>query len=148
MTTLKGLHRRKVSTSVPRAGGRVPGAVFGAALATAAGALLASAPVAGALLGATAIEGCGGDDTASPEAGPADAEPPVVDLCDAFTGVGTACPTAGPLVCFPMCDSGGCFCKSTPDGPRWGCVTDTSCQPACAPIDDACAAAPTGTGSE
>jgi hypothetical protein len=136
MTTLKGLHRRKLATWAQRAARRTLAAAGAAALAAAA------------LLAATAMEGCGGDDTASPEAGPADAEPPALDLCDAFTGVGTACPTAGPLVCFPMCDSGGCFCKSTPDGPRWGCVTDTSCQPACAPIDDACTAPPTGTGSE
>jgi hypothetical protein len=136
MTTLNGLHRRKLATWAQIAATRTLAAA------------LAAAPAAASLLAAIAIEGCGGDDTAAPEAGPADAEPPAVDLCDAFSGVGTACPTAGPLVCFPMCDSGGCFCKSTPDGPRWGCVTDTSCQPACAPIDDACAVPATATGSE
>jgi hypothetical protein len=132
MTTLKGLHRRKLATWVQ----------------VAAGSLLAARPAAALLCGAIATVGCGGDGTTSPEGGPADAEPPAADLCDAFTGVGTACPTAGPLVCFPMCEAGGCFCKSTPDGPRWGCVTDTSCEPACAPLDDACAPLPTGTGSE
>jgi len=82
--------------------------------------------------------GCGSEDKASPEAGPFDAASPRVDLCDAFTGVGTACAAASPLACFPMCEAGGCFCGDTPDGPRWGCVTDRSCEPSCAPIDDAC----------
>ncbi len=62
------------------------------------------------------------------------------DLCDAFTTVGSACPTASPTRCFPMCDAGGCFCRATAGGPQWACTTDLSCLPPCAPIDDACAA--------
>jgi hypothetical protein len=101
-------------------------------LRNAIGALAAS----GALL---ACPGCGGDGTASAEAGAIDAKAPI-DFCDAFTGVGTACPGASPLVCFPMCEAGGCFCRETPEGPRWGCVTDRSCEQACAPLEeDACA---------
>jgi hypothetical protein len=118
MATPSGLHRRQLAT-----------VVLVAALSAAAA-------------------GCGSHDSASPEGGLADAQAPVFDLCDAFTGAGTACLAASPLICFPMCDSGGCFCKSTPDGPQWGCVTDTSCEPTCAPLDDACAPLSPETGSE
>jgi hypothetical protein len=63
------------------------------------------------------------------------------DPCDpdAFTGVGSACPAASPLRCFPLCEAGGCSCNETDNGPRWACVTDLSCLPQCAPLDDACA---------
>ena len=84
------------------------------------------------------LPGCAKND-AGADGGPTDAEPPVIDLCDAFTGVGSTCPLASPVVCFPMCEAGGCSCSDTPDGPRWGCVTDRSCEQVCAPIDDACA---------
>jgi hypothetical protein len=91
--------------------------------------------------------GCGGDHTTSVDAA-VDAPAPI-DLCDAFTGVGTSCPGASPLVCFPMCEAGGCFCRETPDGPQWACVTDRSCEPTCAPIDeDACAEGSSATVSE
>jgi hypothetical protein len=80
---------------------------------------------------------CSGNEQTTAADGGGDAAP--LDLCDAFTGVGTACPRAGPLVCFPMCEAGGCFCSETPDGPQWSCVTDRSCEQVCAPIDDACA---------
>src|SRR5450432_182341 len=83
--------------------------------------------------------GCHSEEAAPPEGGVADAAAPSFDLCDAFTGVGTACAAASPRICFPMCEAGGCFCSNTADGPRWGCVTDRSCEPACAPLDDACA---------
>ncbi len=75
----------------------------------------------------------------SEDAGVEDAGAPLFDLCDAFTSVGSACPTASPVRCFPLCEAGGCYCGQTAEGPRWNCVTDVSCQPACAPIDDACA---------
>jgi hypothetical protein len=92
---------------------------------------------------AAALAACGGDHTSPPEpseAGPMDAGP-AANLCDidAFTGVGTACPMASALVCFPECEAGGCTCEATAAGPRWACVTDRSCLPSCAPIDDACA---------
>jgi hypothetical protein len=86
---------------------------------------------------AAAVLSCGNNEQAAPVEGGTDAAP--LDLCDAFTGVGTACPRAGPFVCFPMCEAGGCFCSETPDGPQWRCVTDRSCEQVCAPIDDACA---------
>jgi hypothetical protein len=90
---------------------------------------------------ASASLGCGGDHAEAAEAGPEDATA-AVNVCDidAFTGVGTACPAPSALVCFPQCEAGGCSCQATPDGPRWACVTDRSCLPSCAPIDDACAA--------
>jgi len=67
-----------------------------------------------------------------------DGATPLLDICDAFTEVGTACPLASPVRCFPECEAGGCFCRATSEGPRWACETDLSCVPDCAPIDDAC----------
>jgi hypothetical protein len=64
----------------------------------------------------------------------------VVTICDEFTEAGARCSLAGPFVCFPMCEAGGCSCRPTADGPRWGCTTDLSCVPDCGPIDDSCAA--------
>ena len=87
-----------------------------------------------ATLAALAALACVNEPAAPAEAGPSDAEAPALDLCDAFTGAGTACPLAGPLVCFPYCD-GGCSCGVTAGGPKWACVTDLSCTPACSPID-------------
>ena len=127
MATLRGLHRPKALTA--------PTSILALALWLAAA-------------------GCHSDEAAAPaEGGLADARAAAVDLCDAFTGVGTACPAAGPQICFPMCEAGGCFCSDTADGPRWGCVTDRSCEPPCAPLDDACAsdasgAPPADTGPE
>jgi hypothetical protein len=63
-----------------------------------------------------------------------------LDLCDAFTESGAACLLASPVRCFPECESGGCFCRATPEGPRWACDTDLSCVPDCAPIDEECGA--------
>ena len=83
---------------------------------------------------ALATLGCVNEPGAQAEAGPSDAEAPALDLCDAFTGAGTSCPLAGPLVCFPYCD-GGCSCGVAAGGPRWACVTDLSCTPACAPLE-------------
>jgi len=64
----------------------------------------------------------------------------VVTVCDDFTEAGAPCSMASPLVCFPMCEAGGCRCHATAAGPRWECTTDLSCLPDCAPIDDACLA--------
>ncbi|HTB75673.1 MAG TPA: hypothetical protein VK762_20620 [Polyangiaceae bacterium] len=116
-------------------------ATFAHARSLAAAALCAAALTS---LASLACAGCANHDSTEAEAGPADAQAPF-DLCDAFTGVGTACPGASPLVCFPMCEAGGCSCSESPDGPRWGCVTDVSCQPSCAPIEgDACDETSTG----
>jgi hypothetical protein len=82
-----------------------------------------------------------GSTDASTEGGPSDAAP-VFDLCDAFTEVGASCPAASSILCFPLCEAGGCSCELTSAGPRWACVTDLSCVAPCAPIDafeDACA---------
>jgi hypothetical protein len=83
---------------------------------------------------------CTSGNEASQEGGPPAADAaPIFDLCDAFTEVGATCPMASPVTCFQECEAGGCFCDETSSGPRWTCVTDRSCLPACAPIDDACA---------
>jgi hypothetical protein len=60
------------------------------------------------------------------------------DICDEFTEVGAVCPRVSPVRCFALCDTGGCYCEATPQGPRWTCHTDTTCIPDCAPIDDGC----------
>jgi hypothetical protein len=94
---------------------------------------------------ATAIAACStsGATAASDDASaPSDAAAPTYDLCDAFSGVGTACALPGPFVCFALCD-GGCTCGGTADAARWACVTDLSCVPGCSPLDaldGACAA--------
>jgi len=80
----------------------------------------------------------GGSDGAVDAAGDATAD--VVTVCDEFTEVGAPCSLASPLVCFPMCEAGGCSCRPTASGPRWACTTDLSCVPDCAPIDETCGA--------
>ena len=90
------------------------------------------------------ITGCGGDGVAT-EAGAPDVLEEAIDLCGAFTSAGGACPRAGPTRCFPMCRTGGCFCRAGAGGPAWTCTTDTSCLPQCGPLDDACAASSPGT---
>ncbi len=69
----------------------------------------------------------------------ADGSYTVIDVCDAFTGVGTSCPLASPVRCFPACEASGCFCTGTHAGARWTCQTDLSCVPDCGPLDDGCA---------
>ena len=65
-------------------------------------------------------------------------------ICDDFTEAGEPCPAASALVCFPMCEAGGCYCRVVPGkGPRWVCVTDTTCLPDCAPAQP-CDAEPEG----
>jgi hypothetical protein len=88
-----------------------------------------------ALLGGCNGSSDGSDASAGDDAAPSDATSSAFDLCDAFTGVGTACPVASPERCFPLCEAGGCFCSATDGGPRWSCVNDLSCQPPCSPLD-------------
>jgi hypothetical protein len=84
---------------------------------------------------ACAAIGCGSQESPPSEAGsPTDAETPVFDLCDAFTGADTSCAVPGPLQCFPFCD-GGCSCSASAAGPRWTCVTDLSCVSTCTPLE-------------
>jgi hypothetical protein len=68
----------------------------------------------------------------------ADASVTIIDVCDAFTGVGTACPLASPVRCFPACEASGCFCEPGEGGAVWACETDLSCVPDCGPLDDGC----------
>ena len=96
-----------------------------------------AALVLGASAACAGCAGCAGSG-ASPDGG-ADAPVSVIDVCDAFTGVDTACPLASPVRCFAACDSGGCSCRPTPAGARWACETDLSCVPDCGPLDDGCA---------
>ncbi len=84
------------------------------------------------------IPGLGCASNSATADGGADASAVVVDLCDAFTGVETACPFASPERCFPACEASGCYCRATAAGPRWDCVTDLSCVPDCAPLEDGC----------
>jgi hypothetical protein len=89
---------------------------------------------------------CSRNNAAADDGGIDDAAATVIDICDAFTGVGTSCPLASPVQCFPECEAGGCFCRPTATGPQWACETDLSCIPDCAPIDDACPVAVEGDG--
>jgi len=82
-----------------------------------------------------------GDDS---PAGPDDAAEPLI--CTQFTAAGSPCPTASPVLCFQECEAGGCTCRAMPGGPRWVCVTDLSCVPDCAPVDDGCSTAPSEDG--
>lgn len=88
-----------------------------------------------ALAGSAAVQ-CGGDATTSP-ANDAATEPPV-DLCnvDTYTGVGKPCPYVSSKLCFRQCDSGGCKCVGSPNGPVWSCVTDHACDLDGSPLDD------------
>ncbi len=93
-------------------------------------------PVVVALL---VVSGPGCASNAAPADGGLGADaPPVVDLCDAFTGVDTPCPFASPVRCFPACEASGCYCSRGAAGPRWTCVTDLSCVPDCGPLEDGC----------
>jgi hypothetical protein len=95
------------------------------------------------VLAALALQaaGCTGGGAAEADGG-ADAGYRGIDVCDAFTGVDSACPMVSPLRCFAYCEAGGCYCSVTPAGPRWSCVTDLSCMPDCGPLDDGCAGGP------
>jgi hypothetical protein len=72
------------------------------------------------------------------DAGTDDAPPAILDICDAFTGVGARCPLESPVRCFPECEAGGCYCGPGDAGAVWACVTDLSCVPDCGPLDDGC----------
>jgi hypothetical protein len=91
------------------------------------------------LLGLLACAACAGCSTSgeASDAG-ADASVVVIDVCDAFTGVGTACPLESPVRCFPACEASGCYCRASTKGAVWECVTDLSCVPDCGPLDDGC----------
>jgi len=61
-------------------------------------------------------------------------EGPAADLCDldaffAVDGSGGTCAYASPRLCFQPsnCPTTGCKCATSPDGPRWKCMTDMSC---------------------
>jgi hypothetical protein len=121
----------------------------GAPFIASAAPFIASAALGGALAVLGLLGACSnGTGSEAPEAGsppdgalvPRDGGSAAPTPCDpdAFTGVGTACPVVSPVLCFPVCEAGGCLCEQTPDGPRWRCILDNSCLPACAPIDDAC----------
>ncbi|HEY8039191.1 MAG TPA: hypothetical protein VIF15_05325 [Polyangiaceae bacterium] len=94
-------------------------------------------------LAASALAACSSDEAAT-DAGVVDATVDALDLCGSFTDVGSPCPQVSPLRCFAQCEAGGCYCTSTPSGPRWTCQSDFSCVPDCAPMDDGCAPVPTG----
>jgi hypothetical protein len=88
--------------------------------------------------GPSAADGGTGDEQGGDDEGigPDDAGEPVI--CTEFTEAGAPCAVPSPVRCFPECDAGGCFCSATAVGPRWSCLSDFSCMPDCAPIDDAC----------
>jgi hypothetical protein len=92
--------------------------------------------------------GCSGGSGSGGDGGPTDSTTTPVDgepaICLAFTEAGAPCSPASPVRCFAECEAGGCYCSQTPAGSRWVCVTDLSCLPDCAPVDDGCSPVPTG----
>jgi hypothetical protein len=98
---------------------------------------------------ATSLAACGGDDTASDSGADAtgggaetSSGEAGATICDEFTEAGAPCLGPSALRCFPLCDTGGYYCRATPGGgAHWVCVTDTTCLPDCAPIDEACMSA-------
>jgi hypothetical protein len=98
--------------------------------------------LASVTLGAVVVACSGGSQAPSGDGGsPIDAtqvtdgEP---EICTEFTEAGAPCSRVSPVRCFAECTTGGCSCQTTPAGPRWTCVTDLSCVPDCAPVDEAC----------
>jgi hypothetical protein len=85
--------------------------------------------------------GDGGDDGGASDAttgeGGDDAAEPLI--CMEFTEAGAPCSAPSPVRCFAECEAGGCYCRATPQGPRWTCESDLSCLADCAPLDDGCA---------
>jgi hypothetical protein len=93
------------------------------------------------LVGTVGPSGCKSSGESSNEAGPADASLDVTSVCDEFTEAGAPCSAASSVACFPMCEAGGCFCQVRPGvGPRWVCITDTTCLPDCSPAEQSCGA--------
>jgi hypothetical protein len=85
------------------------------------------------------IVACKSDGEPSDAGATGDASAEGSTLCDEFTEAGAPCSVASSVACFPMCEAGGCFCTVKPGvGPRWVCVTDTTCLPDCAPLDESC----------
>jgi hypothetical protein len=63
-------------------------------------------------------------------------------FCDFFTEAGAPCPAVSATACFPMCATGGCYCRASSTGPRWTCTVDFSCVPDAGPLEDS---GPAGT---
>jgi hypothetical protein len=108
-------------------------------VATVAVGLLGSLGAPTACVSASAGDGGEAGDEAAGDnqgIGPSDAGEPVI--CTEFTEAGEPCAVPSPVRCFPECEAGGCSCTATADGPRWRCLSDFSCMPDCAPIDDGC----------
>ncbi len=99
-----------------------------------------------ALVAASCHGGSASPTDAGAEAGDIGGDASEPAICMQFSQVGDPCPGPSPVRCFPECDSGGCFCRSTAKGgpPVWVCQTDLSCIPDCGPLDDGCAPATTG----
>jgi hypothetical protein len=88
------------------------------------------------------LAACKSDSEASDAGATGDASAEALgSICDEFTEAGASCSVASAVACFPMCEAGGCFCTVKPGvGLRWVCVTDTTCLPDCAPLDESCGA--------
>jgi hypothetical protein len=104
--------------------------------ASASAALAVAIGLTGAACSSTqaADDGGGGDATA--DVFDNDGEPLI---CQQFSEAGATCATVSPVRCFACGDGGGgCYCQSTPQGPRWKCAIDPSCFP-CTLGDEDCA---------
>jgi hypothetical protein len=88
----------------------------------------------GASLIASGASGCSSDDDASGEAADASIDGPEFDAdpCSSYTGVGKTCSLQPTRICFPQCQTGGCFCQNG----VWACRTDFSCYTDATPLDE------------
>jgi hypothetical protein len=91
-----------------------------------------------ALAAATAVAACSSDEEAPKPAETPDATAPprLGDPCDTYTALGEACDVPPTVRCFPLCETGGCFCRSGASGRVWVCENDFSCFPDAAPDFD------------
>ena len=96
-------------------------------------------------LGAFAIPvfapGCSSDDSTSTTDASASTDSSDPNVCGdpSLVHNGGSCYPVANIRCFPLCATGGCWCRpggSVPDAGVWQCQSDVSCLPDSAPIDE------------
>ena len=86
--------------------------------------------------------GCSSDDSAAPtNDASASTGSPDADVCGdpSLVQNGGPCYPVADIRCFPLCATGGCWCRkggTNPDAGIWQCQSDVSCLPDSAPIDE------------
>ncbi|MGH7285678.1 MAG: hypothetical protein ACRELY_29520, partial [Polyangiaceae bacterium] len=85
--------------------------------------------------------GCSSDDSTTTPDASASTGSPDADVCGDpnLASPGGSCYPVANIRCFPICATGGCWCRSggsIPDAGVWQCQSDVSCFPDSSPIDD------------